>query len=153
MKNMKKIFTSIIIFLFSLSVFGSDMNKVKSMDCVYVRNNHYTIDPKKPMSEMFKGSGVEKIKMTIRITDIDLVNNNAKIRGSNNQVDAIIIRNEMGLNFLEIHPTEIHTYVVYDTKTTDMDGSHFPSIHSRNLLIGSTGVSSQLVGVCRAKFK
>jgi len=150
---MKYLFTPLIIFLIPLSVYGADMDRIKSLNCAYVSDNHFTIDPKKPMSEMFKGSGVVKTKMTIRITDIDLTNNTAQGIGANNRVDLVVIKNEMGFTFLEMNPSEVHTYVVYDTKTKDMNASHFPTIHSRNLLIGSTGVSSQLSGVCRAKFK
>jgi hypothetical protein len=149
---MKNIFTTLIIFLFPLLVYGSDMDRIKSLNCAYVSDNHFTIDPKKPMSEMFKGSGVVKTKMTVRITNIDLVKNTAKIIGSNNTVEVVLIRNDMGFTLLEMHPSEVHTIVVYDTKTKNMDGNHFPTIHSRNLLIGKTGVSSQLSGVCRAKF-
>jgi len=68
---MKNIFTTLIIFLFPLLVYGSDMDRIKSLNCAYVSDNHFTIDPKKPMSEMFKGSGVVKTKMTVRITNID----------------------------------------------------------------------------------
>lgn len=150
---MKYLFTSIIIILLPLSVYGADMDNIQSLNCAYVSDNHFTIDPKKPMSEMLKGSGVVKTKMTIRITDIDLTKNTANIIGSNNTVEVVVIRNVMGFTFLEMNPSEVHTYVVYDTKTKDMDARHFPTIHSRNLLIGSTGVSSQLGGVCRAKFK
>ena len=151
---MKYLFTPLIIFLIPLSVYGSNMNNIQSMNCAYVVDNHYTIDPRKPMSEMFKGSGVVKSKMTLRITDIDLTNGTAKMIGNGGTSDIQVLKSGIGLIFIEMTPTAFHTYIVYDAKTTDMDDKHFPTIQSRNGLIGGVGgISSQLAGVCRAKFK
>ena len=65
---MKYLFISIIIFLIPLSVYGSDMNNIQSMNCTYLVDNHFTIDSRKPMSEMFKGSGVIESKMQFTIS-------------------------------------------------------------------------------------
>ena len=65
---MKYLFTSLIIFLIPLSVYGSDMSNIQSMNCAYLIDNPFTIDSRKPMSEMFKGSGVVESKMQFTIS-------------------------------------------------------------------------------------
>ena len=154
---MKKITIFLSIFLFSSILFevhSADMNTIKGLSCSYVTNHHFTIDPKKTMDEMVRGSGIQKSKLNLIITDIDLSKGKAKMIGSNDTVELQVMRNEMGLIFIEITPSAIHTYVVYDTKTTDMKETDFPTIQSRNLLIfGGIGVSSQLAGMCVAVFR
>ena len=103
---------------------------------------------------MIAGGGLQKSKLNLIITDIDLSKGKAKMVGNNDTVELQVMRNEMRLIFIEITHSVIHTYVVYDTKTLGMDESDFPTIHSRNLLIfGGIGVSSQLAGMCVAVFR
>ena len=54
-------------------------------------------------------------KNKLFITDIDLSKGKAKMVGSNDTVELQVLRNTMGLIFIEIANSAIHTYVVYDT--------------------------------------
>ena len=129
------------------------MKKIKRLSCTYVRYNQFAIDPNKTMGEMMLGSGVEKTEMKLIITDIDLSKGRAKMVGNNNTVEVQVLRNTMGLIFIEITNIAIHTYVVYDTKILGMGESDFPTIQSRNLFILGNGMSSQLAGMCVAVFR
>ena len=84
--------------------------------------------PKKSMDEMVGGSELQKMRMNLIITEIDLSKGKAKMVGINDTVDVQVMRNEMGLIFIEISHSAIHTYVVYDTKTKEatVDTSTFP---------------------------
>ena len=56
---MKKITIFLSICLFSSILFevhSADMNTIKGLSCSYVRDHHFTIDPKKTMDEMVGGS-------------------------------------------------------------------------------------------------
>jgi len=153
---MKKITIFLSIFLFSSILFevhSADMNTIKGLSCSYVTNHHFTIDPKKTMDDMVRGSGIQKSKLNLIITDIDLSKGKAKMVGINDTVDVQVMRNTMGLIFIEITHSAIHTYVVYDTKTLGMGESDFPTIQSRNLFILGNGMSSQLAGMCVAVFR
>ena len=152
---MKKITIFLSICLFSSILFevhSADMNTIKGLSCSYVTNHHFTINPKKSMDDMVRGSGIQKSKLNLIITDIDLSKGKAKMVGINDTVDVQVMRNTMGLIFIEITHSAIHTYVVYNIKTIDMKEREFPSIANRNALIISMGSSSQLSGVCRAKY-
>ena len=153
---MKKITIFLSICLFSSILFevhSADMNTIKGLSCSYVSNNHFTINPNKTMDEMVRGSGIQKTELNLIITDIDLSKGKAKMIGSNDTVELQVMRNEMGLIFIEITRSAIHTYVVYETKTKEMKETDFPSIQSRNLSIFGNGMSSQLAGMCVAVFR
>ena len=154
---MKKITIFLSICLFSSILFevhSADMNTIKGLSCKYMTTHYFTVDTKKTFDEMIAGGGLQKSKLNLIITDIDLSKGRAKMVGNNDTVELQVMRNEMGLIFIEITHSAIHTYVVYDTKTLGMDESDFPTIHSRNLLIfGGIGVSSQLAGMCVAVFR
>ena len=153
---MKQILFLISFLLFSYpysNVYSADMSTIKGLSCSYVRDHHFIIKSDETMNEMVRGSGVKKSEMTLMITDIDLSKRTAKMVGSNDTVSVVVIRNGMGLTFLEITDIAVHTYVVYNTKTKEMKERDFPTIQSRNGLIFGTGISSQLAGMCVAVFR
>ncbi len=74
----------------------ADMNTIKELSCSYVRDHHFTIDPKKTMDEMVGGSELQKMKMNLIITDIDLSKGKAKMVGNNDTVELQVLRNSIG---------------------------------------------------------
>ena len=111
---MKYLFTSLIIFLIPLSVYGSDMSNIKAMTCIFGVDNHYTIDSRQPSGKMFKSSGDVKSDMQFTISEIDMTNGSAKMVGNGGTSDIQVMRSGIGLVFIEMTLHAFHTYVVYD---------------------------------------
>ena len=139
---MKLLTIFLSIFLFSSILFevhSTDMSRIKGLSCEYMTSHSFYISG--TLDKMIKGGGIKEDKWNLIITDIDLSNGTAKIVGNNATVDVRVLKNFMGLVFVEVTLGAFHTYVVFETKTRGMDEVDFPTIASRNLY----GMSSQLL--------
>jgi|TARA_B100000809_G_C14817093_1_gene416037 hypothetical protein len=144
---MKLLTIFLSIFLFSSILFevhSTDMSRIKGLSCEYMTSHSFYISG--TLNKMIKGGGIKEDKWNLIITDIDLSNGTAKIVGNNATVDVRVLKNFMGLVFVEVTLGAFHTYVVFETKTRGMDEVDFPTIASRNLF----GISTQSAGKCVA---
>ena len=152
---MKYIITFSTIFILTVIfsvIHAADMTRIKGLSCQYMIDHRYVVHPQKTLDDMIVGEK-EKTNLHTIISDINLSKGTAKIVGNYGTSLLQVMVTGIGMVFIEMTEKAIHTYVVYNVKTIEMekDDNIFPSIHSRNgLLSVGVGISSQLAGMCAA---